>query len=166
MKIQQIRRDLVQGHSADLGRRRAMIATSLVGLASMGVATLLQTGLVKHLPDPPLPSFDSDKVNLSDTAYQFGVPDGPLAMMNFATNLPLLAFGGADRVQRYPLIPLAFTLKMTADAAVSSWYFYQMPAKEKAWCAYCITAAAASLAVFALSLPEAGRAWRVIRGGQ
>jgi hypothetical protein len=33
-------------------------------------------GLVKHLPDPPLPGFDSDRVNSSDTAYKFGAPDG------------------------------------------------------------------------------------------
>ncbi len=166
MNIQQMRADLVQGRSADLVRRRAMVATSLVGLVSMGIVTLLQTGLVKHLPDPPLKSFDSDKVNLSKTAYQFGVPDGSLGMLSFALNLPLVAFGGADRAERYPMVPLLFTLKTTVDAAISTWYFYQMPANEKAWCGYCITGAVASLGVFTLSLPEARRAWRVLRGRQ
>jgi hypothetical protein len=37
------------------------------------MVTLFQTGLVRHLPDPPLPGFDSDKVNSSDLAYRLGV---------------------------------------------------------------------------------------------
>jgi hypothetical protein len=38
-----------------------------------------------------------------------------------------------------------------------------MPTKEKAWCAYCITGAAASVSIFVLSVPEALRAIRVRR---
>ena len=67
---------------------------------------------------------------------------------------------------------LAFKLDVTkprdaqaaVEAAVAGWYFYQMPAKEKAWCGYCITGALANFAIFALTLPEAGKALKVLRG--
>jgi hypothetical protein len=73
---QQIREDLRQADTAEMWRRRAIIGLSLVGMASMGAVSLLQTGIVEHLPDPPIDGFDSDQTNLSDVAYQFGVPDG------------------------------------------------------------------------------------------
>jgi hypothetical protein len=50
-----VREDLQHGHSEDLGRRRALIGCSLVAVASMTAVFLLQTGMVKHLPDPPVP---------------------------------------------------------------------------------------------------------------
>ncbi len=32
------------------------------------VVSLYQTGVISHLPDPPLPVFDADKVDASDYA--------------------------------------------------------------------------------------------------
>ena len=150
--------------SDELWRRRAVIGASLVGIASMAATTLLQTGLLKHLPDPPIPGFNSDKVNLSEDAFPLGVPDGTLALAGFAANLPLAAFGGADRARRQPWVPLIATAKAAADAAVAGWYFYQMPTKEQAWCAYCVTAALANFAILALSVPEARKALGALRG--
>ena len=165
MNLQQLRSDLLDGQTGDLQRRRAMIGLSLTGIAGMAAVTLLQMGILKHLPDPPLKAFDSDKVNLSDTAYQFGVPDGTIGLASFAANLPLVAFGGANRAQEQPWAPLLFGAKATVDALISAWYFYQMPAKEKAWCGYCVTGALASFAICALSLPEARKALATLRGG-
>ena len=153
-----LRRDLQQDDSDDLWRRRAIIGLSLAGMASMAAVTLLQTGIVKHLPDPPLDGFDSDKVNLSDEAFQFGVPDGALALLSLAGNIPLAAFGDARRAETQPAVPLVAAAKATADAVVAGYYFYQMPAKEKAWCGYCIAGALANFAIFALTIPEARKA--------
>jgi hypothetical protein len=36
-----------------------------------------------------------------------------------------------------------------AEAVAAGWYFYQMPAKEKAWCGYCVSGALANLAIAA-----------------
>jgi uncharacterized membrane protein len=123
---------------------------------------MLQTGIVEHLADPPVRGFDSDKVNLSDAAYRFGVPDGPIALASFAANIPLAALGPANRAQTQPWVPVAAAAKAAIEAVVASWYFYQMPAREKAWCAYCITGALASIAVFALTVPEAAKGWRCL----
>lgn len=57
----------------------------------MAAVTALPTGIVKHLPDPPLRGFDSDRVNTSRTAFPFGIPDGSLALLSFAANIPLAA---------------------------------------------------------------------------
>lgn len=130
----------------------------------MGAVSLLQTGVIRHLPDPPLRRFDSDRVNTSEIAYQFGVPDGTLSLAGFAANVPLAALGGRDRARKQPWVPLLFTAKAAAEAVGAAYYFYQMPAREKAWCGYCIVGALASWSVLALSLPEARQAWRALRG--
>ncbi len=135
-----------------------------VGIASMAATSLLQLGVVKHLPDPPLPGFDSDKVNLSPHAFPFGMPDGPLALGAYITALALAAWGPADRAKTQPWVPLAAGGQAALLAAVSGYYFYSMPAKEHAWCGYCIVAALASLAIFGLVLPEARLAAREVRG--
>ena len=158
MKSQQLRRELQEGRTDDLWRRRAIIGLSLVGAAAMTAVTLLQTGIVKHLPDPPLESFDSDKVNSSDTAYMLGVPDGALSLASLAANIPLAAFGGASRAEEQPVVPIIAAGKAAVEAAIAGWYFYQIPAKEKAWCGYCITGALCNFAVAALALPEARKA--------
>jgi uncharacterized membrane protein len=135
----------------------------MMGMASMAVVSLLQTGVVRHLPDLPIEGFNSDKVNSSDTAYALGIPDGALSLASLAVNVPIAAFGGADRSQRAPWIPLAAAAKAGIEAVIAGWYFYQMPAKEKAWCPYCITGALANFAIFALTIPEALRAARALR---
>jgi uncharacterized membrane protein len=132
-------------------------------MASMAAVSLLQTGVIGHLPDPPSEAFDSDKVNSSDTAYGLGVPDGTLSLASLGANVPLAGFGGEDRAQRFPLVPLAAAVKAGVEAAVASWYFYQMPVKEKKWCAYCIAGAMANLAIFGLTIPEARRALKRLR---
>src|SRR5215469_9206800 len=84
----QLRRDLQRGKTTHLNLRRAIIGASVVGAASMVPVALLQTGIVHHLPDPPIKGFHSDAANSSLIAYQFGVPDGPMAVASFAANVP------------------------------------------------------------------------------
>lgn len=163
---QQLRHELQQGETKQLRFRRGIIGLSLIGMGAMAAVSLLQTGIVKHLPDPPINSFDSDKVNSSDTAYMLGVPDGPLSLASLAANVPIAAFGGINRAQERPWIPLFAAGKAAVEAVVASWYFYQMPAKEKAWCGYCITGALANLGIFALTVPEAKEAIATLRKAQ
>jgi uncharacterized membrane protein len=151
MDPQQLRKKLQEGNSSDLKNRRAVIVASLAGIASMTAVSLLQTGIIKHLPDPPVGNFDSDRVNSSDTAYRLGLPDGPVSLASQALNIPIAAFGGAERAREHPWL----SIFAAGKAVAASWYFYQMPAKEKAWCGYCITGAVANLAIAALTSPEA-----------
>jgi uncharacterized membrane protein len=161
-KTQKLRRELQKSGESDLNLRRGVIGLSLVGIAAMTAVTLFQIGVVKHLPDPPIDGFDSDKVNSSDTAYALGVPDGALSLASLAANIPLAAFGGANRAEQTPLIPIAAAAKATVEAAVAGWYFYQMPTKEKAWCGYCIVGAMTNWGIAALTLMEAKKAWKAL----
>ena len=44
-----------------------------------------QIGLIAHLPDPPLPGFDADKVHGSAKAYAlFAVPDAAIGLTSYA----------------------------------------------------------------------------------
>jgi uncharacterized membrane protein len=158
---QELRKELQEGTTSELERRRAIIGFSLLGMASMTAVTLLQTGIIKHLPDPP-GNFDSDKVNSSDTAYRFGLPDGPISLASLALNIPIAAFGGAERVRKHPWLSIFAAGKAVAEAVAASWYFYQMPAKEKAWCGYCISGALANIAIAVLTIPEAREALSVL----
>ena len=160
---QELRRELQNGDSENLNLRRGIIGLSLLGMAAMTAVTLLQTGIVKHLPDPPVDGFNSDKVNSSDTAYALGVPDGALSLASLAANIPLASFGGENRAETMPFVPLAAAAKASVEAAVAGWYFYQMPTKEKAWCGYCIVGALANFGIAALSLTEAKRALKALR---
>lgn len=161
---QNLRRELQDGKSKNLTRRRAIIGLSLLGIGAMTAVSLLQTGIVKHLPDPPIEDFNSDKVNSSDTAYALGVPDGTLSLASLAANIPIAAFGGENRVEKQPLVPLFAAGKAVVEAIIAGWYFYQMPVKEKAWCGYCITGALANIGIAALSVPEAVEAWKNFTG--
>jgi uncharacterized membrane protein len=163
LEPQQLREELQEAQTPDLGRRRGIIGLSLIGIASMAAVTLLQTGIVRHLPDPPLESFDSDRVNSSDTAYGLGVPDGTLGLASLASNVPIAAYGGAERAEHMPWVPVLAAGKAAVEAAVAGWYFYQMPAKEKKWCGYCITGALANVGIFLLTIPEARRAMSRLR---
>lgn len=160
---QQLRRELQKSNRSDLNLRRGVIGLSLLGMAAMTAVTLFQTGIVKHLPDPPIAGFDSDKVNSSDTAYALGVPDGALSLASLAANIPLAAFGGENRASDAPLVPIAAAAKATIEAAVAGWYFYQMPTKEKAWCGYCIVGAMTNWGIAALTLMEAKKAWKSLK---
>lgn len=161
-----LRRELREGRSSNLRRRRWIVGLSLVGMGAMAAVSLFQTGVVGHLPDPPVEGFDSDKVNSSETAYMLGVPDGTLSLASLAANVPLAAFGGDDRARTAPLVPLFVAGKSLAEAVVAGWYFYQMPAKEKRWCGYCIAGAFVNFAVAALTLPEAREAAAALGRGR
>jgi uncharacterized membrane protein len=160
-----LRRELQDGQNGNLKLRRAVIGLSLLGIGAMTAVSLFQTGIIKHLPDPPLEDFDSDRVNSSATAYMLGVPDGTLSLASLAANIPLAAFGGADRAKRMPLVPLAAAVKASVEALVAGWYFYQMPAKEGKWCGYCITGALANFGIAALTIMEAKEAWKNLTDG-
>jgi uncharacterized membrane protein len=162
-ETQQLRRELQQSEKGDLNVRRAIIGLSLVGMGAMTAVSLFQTGIINHLPDPPIKDFDSDKVNSSDTAYALGVPDGTLSLASLAANIPLASFGGANRAKEMPLVPIAAAAKASVEAVVAGWYFYQMPTKEKKWCGYCIVGAAANFGIAALSLVEAKKAWKELK---
>ena len=150
-------RDEIQGDSSTYMRlRRAVVAANLLGIAVMSLTTLLQIGIVRRLPDPPLRRFDTRKVNSSDEASSYGGPDSPMNILAHSVNLVAAATGGPDRSRTHPWLPiLAAAVELPQTVVAAKYLFSQMPHVDEAWCPYCITDALTHFATLALTLPEA-----------
>lgn len=118
----------------------------------MAITTLFQTGMVKHLADPPIEGFESDKVNASDLAYSWGMPDSPLSIASHAAAITLAGAG-------------ATLAALPAAATAARYLFHDMPVREKGWCPYCIAVALAHLAVLGFTLWESKQAIDRLRRG-
>lgn len=132
--------------------------------AAMGVVTAYQSGLLRRLPDPPLPGVDSNKVDASGEAYYYGnTPDAALALASYGASMALIGMGAGDRAKEHPVIPLAATAKLVLDAVGAAYLTVEQVSKHRALCAWCLAAAAASAAAVPAALPEARTAWRAMR---
>lgn len=157
-------RTLREGDGPFLADRRRLPGLMLGASASMGLIVAYQMGLVKHLPDPPLPYFDAAKVDASAQAYRYGsAPDGTWGLLNYAATIVLAAMGGADRAERHPWLPLALAAKVGADAAGAAKLTVDQWTKHRAFCGWCLAAAGATFAAVPAVLPEAKAAWRRLR---
>jgi uncharacterized membrane protein len=158
-KPEVLRHDLREKNVPEILLRLAIVLASLIGTACMAITTLFQSGVVRHLPDPAIPGFDSDKVNASDLAYGWGMPDSPLSIGAHAAAIGLATVGGADRAETQPVVPLAATLAAAPGAVTAARYlFHDMPVTEKGWCPYCMVDALMHLAVFGFTLYESKKA--------
>lgn len=158
-----LRRYLQYGSDDLLNLRRGAIVASLIGIAAMAATTLLQMGVVRRLPDPPVGNFDTKYVNSSEEAYSYGGPDSPIAITTHGVNMVLASTGGRDRAYRQPWLPIVATLFAGAQASTAAKYlFYTMPKVDRAWCPYCIVDALTHFATVAATLPETLTALRAL----
>jgi len=159
MKPKQLSHELRQGTGQFLEQRRRILGLSLVSVASMSIISLYQTGIIKHLPEPP--GFDADKVDAAAEAYAlFGTPDAVLGLVSYSATMMLAAMGGPDRAEKQSWIPLALAAKVLVDAANAGRLTVEQWTKHKAFCSYCLVAAAATFATVPFALPEARAALR------
>jgi uncharacterized membrane protein len=156
--------DLRRGTGDFLEQRRRLSALSLAASAAMGVVAAYQTGLVRHLPEPPLALLDADRVDASGEAYvQLRAPDATLGLLSYAATLALVTIGDRDRSRELPLLPLAALAKVGFDAVGGAYLALEQGTKHKRFCSWCLAASAASLAMVPAALPEARAAWRHLR---
>jgi uncharacterized membrane protein len=165
MEPQQLSQELRQGKDPNMTRRRAIIGLSMLG-GSMGqLVTLYQTGIIPHLPDPPVPIFNADKVDASNYAYsRFNSPDGPLMVINYGITAWLAAAGGIDRARRNPLLPIAMGIKILLDSAINVKLAQEEWSENQAFCEYCQVATVCSFVSLALAVPEVLTAVRTLFG--
>jgi hypothetical protein len=121
----------------------------------MSLVTLYQMGIIKHLPEPPLPMLDADKVDASAEAYsRFQTPDGILGIGSYAMTMGLAAMGGPARAQKQPWIPLLLAAKVAFDTFQAIRLFRDQLTKFHAFCSWCLLTAATTLATIPLVVPE------------
>lgn len=151
----QLRDQLQHSDAPEVILRRAVVGVSVVGIAAMAATTFFQTGIVKHLPDPPEQDFDSDQVNSSTEAFSYGTPDSPLSIVSHAVNIALATAGGERRAEKAPWLPIAAALATIPAALTAGKYlFYQMPVKENRWCGYCVIDALTHMATLGFTVFE------------
>lgn len=157
---------LREGDDPELRRRRWVIGLSVLGTTAGQLVALYQTGIIKHLPDPPSGGlFDSDRVDASEYAYsRFSSPDAPLMIITYGVTAWLAGAGGPDRPRNAPWLPIAMAAKTLYDAATTVKLALEEWQENRAFCAYCQTATLASFASVAFALPEAVRATRRLLG--
>jgi uncharacterized membrane protein len=165
MEPQELSKELREGTSPDLERRRWIIGLSMLGGTMAQIVTAYQTGIVKELPDLPIPFVDSDRVDASNYAYsRLNTPDGPLMMINYGITAWLASTGGENRARENPLVPIAMGGKILIDAITSAELAREEWSENKAFCEYCQIATLASFASLALAVPEVMSAVRTLLG--
>jgi hypothetical protein len=159
--------ELRHGSVPYLLERRAVAGLALAAIGSMGVISLYQLGLIGHLPEPPLPGLDADRVVGSAEAYgRFDTPDAVLGLGSYAVTLGLAAAGRAERVRERPWLPLARAGKVAFDVLQAAKLTRDQWTKHRAFCSWCLLAAGATLAMAPLVVPEAQAALAALRGRQ
>ncbi len=149
-------RELRLGTGGFLPQRRGIVGLALVATCSMGLISLYQMGIIKHLPELPLRGLDADKVDASAEAYsRFATPDGALGLGSYAVTLGLAAMGGKDRAREQPWIPLALAAKVAFDTSQAVRLFIDQRTKYHAWCFWSLLAASSTIAAVPLVIPEA-----------
>lgn len=157
----QLSLELRFGRSEQLKRRRTVVTLSLVSIGCMGLISLYQSGVIRHIPEPPLPGLDADRVDASDEAYgHLQVGDAFIGMGSYAVTAGLAAMGGAKRESEAPWIPLALVGKTLFDSVQAGILTYHQFARHRAACFWCLVASAATWATAVLVLPEAQAAFR------
>lgn len=161
----QLSRELREGTSPDLERRRWIMGLSMVGATMAQIVTLYQTGVLKELPDLPIPFVDSDRVDASQYAYsRLNTPDGPLMLINYGITAWLASTGGENRARENPLIPIAMGAKILIDSVAAAELAREEWSENKAFCEYCQVATLCSFASLALAAPEVMTAVRTLLG--
>jgi len=131
------------------------------------MVALYQLGLIRRLPDPPLPEFNSARVVGSDEAYALlETPDAVLGLGSFAITLGLAAAGGADREIERPWLPLALGAKLAFDAVQAASRARSQWPKHGVLCSWCLLAAGATFVALPLALPETASALRRLGRGR
>ena len=145
------------------GRRRtAVLQTAAAG--TLAVVGLYQFGVLRSVPELPLPGLASDRVDASGEAYlMLHTPDAALGIASAGVSLVLAGMGSAERYEEQPWIPLALLGKSLVDAAGSGYLFAEQVTKHKRLCSWCTVSAGLLLATVPAVLPEARAAWKAWR---
>ncbi len=98
--------DLRRGAGDFLEQRRWIAGLGSLASAALGMVGLYQFGLLRRVPEPPLPFLHADAVDASGEAYQaFKTPDAALGLVSAGATLVLAGMGDRSRVRTAPRIP-------------------------------------------------------------
>jgi uncharacterized membrane protein len=152
---------LRRGAGPFLDQRRRTAAFTLGSMAALGAVAAYQLGLVRHLPEPPLPMLDADRVDASGEAYQqLKTPDAALGLASAAVTLVLTGMGGPDRHRTRRWIPVVLAVKAAGDALGGAFLTVEQATTHRRFCGYCLVSALANVGAALHTIPEAMAAVR------
>jgi uncharacterized membrane protein len=161
MTPQLLSEELRQLQDPHLRRRRWAAGLSLFSAVTLSGIALYQFGILKRLPEPPIPGLDAEKVNGSAEAYSMlNTPDAFLGVASYAVTACLASMGPADRWRKTPWLPMALLAKAIVDAAAAGKLTVDQWTKYRAFCLYCLMTAGATFATLPLVWPEAKSAFK------
>lgn len=142
-------------HRTASSRRRSIVAFAVFAAVDFALGSLVQTGVIRRLPDPPIFGVDSHRVMTSPAAYPAGIPDTALALMH--NGLVIALAGAASRTtnkSRRLTLDLMLAGAVVLGSLGVAHYLAEMIRLRRA-CVYCIAAAAAMLATVPLAFRNA-----------
>lgn len=155
----QLSRYLRTASDPELRRPRWGVGLWLLGAGVGQVVGAYRTGIIRHLPDPPVGPFDSDRVDASDHAYRrASSPDGLVMVLTYAVTAWLAGAGGQDRARHRRALPLLMTAEVAVDVVTDLALAREEWRENEALCAWCQAATGMSIASLALAVPGARRA--------
>lgn len=155
--------ELRHDRGPEMQRRRWLVGLSLVGVAAGQAVALLQTGIVKRLPDLPLPQFDATEVDKQPYGYKrLQTPDALLMIVSYGLTAVLAGAGGSNRARNQPWLAAALFGKVVYDAGLAVKLGIEEWNSTKKLCGYCQTATAVSLVSVGLAAVDAWTAFRAL----
>ncbi len=122
-----------------------MLIACGAALATLVPVVLHQTGVVEHLPDPPVALFDSDGITESKAAHPLGIPDGVLGLASYGTTLALMIAAKENTRARKLL-----AAKLALDGGVATFNVVRQVVQFGKMCSWCTgTAIATGVMLFA-----------------
>lgn len=144
--------------------RRAVFGLSLLSAGAMAVAAAYQIGAIRHVPEPHLPGIDADAVDASAEAYRFlSTGDAFIGFVSYGTTMLLAGIGGPRRYAEHPEVALAMAGKAMVDAIQAARLTHAQWRDHRAFCSWCLLAAASTVAVLPFVARETRASLRTLR---
>lgn len=145
-------------------RTRAVVAVlAALGALVAGYLTLVEVGVVSSAWDPVF-DHGSDEVLHSAFSRSLPVPDAALGAAAYTVEFVLAWIGPVDRWRRMPWAALLFDGLVAATAAGGLALVVVQATVVHAFCLLCLSSAAVSVTVLAVSRLREGRAaWQYVR---
>lgn len=109
-----------------------LLVSAAAAAASLVPVLAYQTGLLRHLPDPPGAIFDSDRIADSKAAHPFGVPDAALGIASYSATIALIVMA-----PRYPAARRLLPFKLLADGGLAAFDFTRQIVRFGKICSWC-----------------------------
>lgn len=147
-----------------LTQRRWVAGLGLTAMAALGPVALYQLGIIKTVPELPLPFLRADDVDATGAAYRlFGTPDSALGLASYAATVALAGMGPPDRADSQPWLALLMVAKVGLDAVSGGYLLAEQLTAHRKLCGWCTAASLLSFAAVPRVVPEARVAVRSLR---